>query len=171
VNRVRRLVVPAVTATVALVALLALRPLSTSRALAIWVVIVAAMALLLLVRHSQRNAGGRGRSRFEAALRPRKRPATEPVELLRMQRELELGIAGAGYAHSRLLPLLRGVAASRLGSRHGIELDRSPDAARAVLGDEAWQWLRPDRPEPADRFDPGIPREQAEHLIATVESL
>jgi hypothetical protein len=171
VSLLRRLIVPLVTATVALVALLALRPLSTSRALAIWVVIVAGMALLLLVRHSQRNAGGRGKSRFEAALRPRKRPAADPLELLRMQRELELGIAGAGYAHNRLLPLLRGVAASRLTSRHGIELERRPDAAREVLGDEAWKWLRPDRPEPPDRFDSGVPREQLEHLIATVESL
>ena len=167
----RRLVVPVVAATVALVALLALKPLSTSRALAIWVVIVTGMALLGLVRHSRRQAGGRSTSRFEAALRPRTRAATEPVELLRMQRELELGIAGAGYAHNRLLPLLRGVASSRLTSRHGIELERRPDAARAVLGDEAWQWLRPDRPEPVDRFDPGIPRDQVERLIATVESL
>jgi hypothetical protein len=171
VSRLRRLVVPLVTATVALVALLALRPLSTSRALAIWVVIVAGMALLGLVRHSRREAGGRGTSRFEAALRPRARPAAEPLELLRVERELELGIAGAGYAHSRLLPLLRGVAASRLTTRHGIELERRPDAARAVLGDEAWEWLRPDRPEPPDRFDAGIPRDQVEHLIATVEAL
>lgn len=170
-SRLGRLVVPVVAATVALVALLALRPLSTPRALAIWVVIVTGMALLGLVRHSRRQAGDRSTSRFEAALRPHARAATEPVELLRMQRELELGIAGAGYAHSRLLPLLRGVAASRLTSRHGIELERRPEAARAVLGDEAWNWLRPDRPEPTDRFDPGIPREQVEHLIATVEAL
>jgi hypothetical protein len=134
-------------------------------------VIVAGIALVLLVRHSQRNAGARSASRFEAALRPRQRPAAEPLELLRMQRELELGIAGAGYAHNRLLPLLRGVAASRLTTRHGIELERSPDAARAAIGDEAWKWLRPDRPEPEDRFDRGIPREQLEHVIATVESL
>jgi hypothetical protein len=171
VSLLRRLVVPLLTATVALVALLALRPLSTSRALAIWVVIVTGLALLLLVRHSQRNAVGRGKSSFEAALRPRTRPAAEPVELLRMQRELELGIAGAGYAHSRLLPLLRGVAATRLSSRHGIELERRPDAAREALGEEAWKWLRPDRPEPADRFDRGIPRDQLAHVIATVESL
>ena len=167
----RRLLAPLVTATLALVGLLALRPLSTSRALAIWVVLVAAMALYLLVRHSHRTAGGRGGSRFEAALRPRARAPEQPVELLRMERELELGIAGAGYAHNRLLPLLRSVAASRLTSRHGIELERRPDAARAALGEEAWEWLRPDRPEPDDRFAPGVPREQVEHLIATVESL
>jgi hypothetical protein len=165
---VRRLVVPVLAATVALVILLALKPLSTSRALAIWIVLVTAIALLLLVRHSRHVAGP---SRFEAALRPRAQTSDPPVELLRVQRELELGISGAAHAHSRLLPLLRTVAAARLTSRHGIELERRPDAARALLGDEAWELLRPDRPEPEDRFERGIPRAQVESLIAAVESL
>jgi hypothetical protein len=165
---VRRLVIPALAATVALVILLALKPLSTSRALAIWIVLVTAIALLLLVRHSRHAAGP---SRFEAALRPRTQTTAPPVELLRMQRELELGVSGAAHAHSRLLPLLRTVAAARLTSRHGIELERRPDAARALLGDEAWELLRPDRPEPEDRFAPGIPRSKVESLIAAVESL
>jgi hypothetical protein len=168
VIRPQRLVLPVLTATVALVLLLALKPLSTSRALAIWIVIVAGIALLLLVRHSRHVAGA---SRFEAALRPQDPPSTPPVELLRMERELELGIAGAAHAHRRLLPLLRTVAAARLTSRHGVELERRPDAARALLGDEAWEWLRPDRPEPADRFATGLSRERVESLIAAVESL
>jgi len=169
VRLARRLTLPVVAATATLVVLLALRPLSTSRALGIWVVIVAALALLLLVRHSRSQA--QHAPRFEAALRPREATASEPVELLRMERELELGIASAGSAHHRLLPLLRAAAAARLASRHGVELERRPDAARALLGEEAWELLRPDRPEPQDRFGRGVPRPTVTALIEKVESL
>jgi hypothetical protein len=164
-----RLLVPGLTAAVALVALLAIRPLSNSRALAIWVVLVAAIALLLVVQHSREDRPRAGR--FEAALRARPPAAPQTVELLRVERDLELGIAGAAHAQQRLLPLLRAAAAARLASRHGIELDRRPEAARALLGEHAWEWLRPDRPEPADRFDPGVPREHVAALIERVESL
>ena len=156
-------------ATASLVVLLAVRPLSTSRALGIWVVIVTALALLLLVRRSRATAPHV--SRFDAALQGQTTAASEPVELLRMERELELGIASAGSAHHRLLPLLRAAAAARLASRHGIDLDRRPDAARALLGEEAWEWVRPDRPEPADRFGRGVPRESVTAVIERVESL
>ncbi|HET7353805.1 MAG TPA: hypothetical protein VFJ11_07145 [Gaiellaceae bacterium] len=156
-------------ATVSLTVLLALRPLSTSRALGIWIVIVTALALLLLVRRSRATAPHV--SRFDAALQGWTTAASEPVELLRMERELELGIASAGSAHHRLLPLLRAAAAARLASRHGIDLDRRPDAARALLGEEAWEWVRPDRPEPADRFGRGVPRESVTAVIERVESL
>lgn len=165
----KRLMVPSFAATAALVILLALRPLSTSRALAIWVVMVAALALLLLVEHSREGRGTR--SRFEAALRRPPAATSQPVELLRVERELELGIAGAGNAHRRLLPLLREAAAARLASRHGVELERRPDAARALLGDEVWELLRPDRPEPADRFGPGVPRERVAAVIERIEAL
>jgi hypothetical protein len=166
----RRLAVPVFLASVALVVLLALRPLSTSRALAIWVVLVAALALMVLVRHS-RDDGPQHARRFEASLRKPAPDTSQPVELLRMERELVLGIADASHSHRRLLPLLRAAAAARLAAGHGIELDRRPDAAQARLGDEAWELLRPDRPEPADRHGPGLPREYVEFLIEKVESL
>ena len=155
-------------ATVALVILLAVRPLSTSRALAIWVVLVAAIAMLLLIRHSR---GPRRAHRFEAALRGHEAEDSQPVELLRMERELVLGSADAVYAQRRFLPLLRTAASARLDSRHGIELDRRPEAARALLGEQAWELLRPDRPEPADRHGPGIPHAHVVALIEQIESL
>jgi hypothetical protein len=165
----RRLTMPVLAATAALVLLLAVRPLSTSRALAIWVVLVTAMTLLLLVQHS-RNAPSGG-TRFEGALHRPQATASQPVELLRVERDLELGIAGAGNAHHRLLPTLREAAAARLASRHGVELERRPDAARELLGEDVWELLRPDRPEPADRFDPGVPRDEVAAVIERVESL
>lgn len=167
-----RLAVPTFLATGALVVLLALRPLSTARAFAIWILLLAAIALVELVGDSRRRSGGlRSESRFEDALRARPPQAPQPVELLRMERDLELGIADATHAHRRLLPLLRAAATARLASRHGIDLDRRPDAARALLGEDAWELLRPDRPEPENRHGPGVPRAEVAALVECVESL
>jgi hypothetical protein len=162
---------PAFAAAAALIVLLALPPVSTSRALAIWAVVVAAIALVLLVRHSHESAALQRAPRFEAALRGRPVKPPPPVELMRAERDLELGIAGAAHAHHRLLPVLRAAAIARLATHRGIDLDRRPDVARELLGEDAWDLLRPDRPEPEDRFAPGVSRERVTTLIERVESL
>jgi hypothetical protein len=162
---------PALAAAVAVVVLLSLPKLSTSRALAIWVVLVTALVLLELVRHSREHSGTRRQPRFEQALRARKPAASQAVEFLRMERELVLGVADADHAHRRLLPLLRAAAAARLAARHGFELERRPEAARALLGDEAWELLRPDRPAPEDRHGPGIAQKRIAAVIERVETL
>jgi hypothetical protein len=167
----RQLVALVAVATVALVALLALRPLSTSRAFAIWTLLVAAIALVSLVRLSRGSGGPQRALRFESALRDRPEALSQPVELMRMERELVLGMAEAAHAHRRLLPLLRAAAAARLASRHGIELERRPEAARALLGEDTWELLRPDRPMPTDRHAPGVPEERVVSVIERLESL
>ena len=169
VNR-RRFMRPAALALVVLVALLTVRPISTARALAIWILLVTAVALFELQRGHRDNAS-RQASRFEAALHRPKRPAAEPAQLLRMERELALGVSGAGAAWLRLLPRLRAIAAARLGSQHGIELDRRPDAARAALGDDAWELLRPDLPKPDDWHAPGVARSRVVAVIELLEAL
>ena len=88
-----------------------------------------------------------------------------------MERELVLGIADAEHAQRRLLPLLRSAAAARLAARHGFELERRPEAARDLLGDEVWELLRPDRAEPEDRHGPGVPRDEIAAVIERMESL
>jgi hypothetical protein len=166
-----RLARTSVVAVVALAALLAIHKLSTSRALAIWVVVVAALVLVALVRHSRDHDGQESSRRFEEALRNRKPATSQPEELLRMDRELVLGAADADHAHRRLLPLLRAAASARLAARHGVELERRPESARALLGEDVWELLRPDRPEPEDRHAPGIPRERIAAVIERVEAL
>jgi len=161
----------ATTAAVALIVLLALPSLSTSRALAIWVVVLAGLVLIAVAGHSRERGLSERAARFEEALRPRKPADSEPVELLRMERELLLGIAEADHAHRRLLPLLRAAAAARISSRHGFELERRPEAARALLGDDVWDLLRPDRPPPENRHGPGVPRKRVVAVIERVESL
>jgi hypothetical protein len=161
----------AVVAAVVLVVLLAVPKLSTTHALAIWVVVVAGFVLFVLVRHAREAAGERPSGRFDAALRRGNRAASPPEELVRMERELVLGSADADHAHRRLLPLLRTAASARIAARHGFELERRPDAARALLGAQAWELLRPDRPEPADRHDAGIPQAQIAAVITRIEEL
>jgi hypothetical protein len=94
-----------------------------------------------------------------------------PAELVRTEREITLGNASAGQLHRRLLPMLREAAAARLSAGHNIELQRRPDAARALLGDDTWELLRPDRPEPHDRNGPGIPMSQLRDVISRLERL
>ena len=65
--------------------------------------------------------------------------------------------------HSRLPPHLREIASARLerrGQRPG------PD----TLG-RWWELLRPDRPEPTERFAPGIPEHELRELVADLERI
>jgi hypothetical protein len=167
----RRLIGGLAAATGLLLLLLAVRPLPVERLLAIYVLLLAAIALASLTRVAQPYFERRHPSAFEHALQARDERPARPPELIRTERELTLGVASAGHAHRRLLPLLREAAAARLSSRHGVELERRPQRARELLGDEAWQLLRPDRPEPADRNAPGLPLALVAALVDRVESL
>jgi hypothetical protein len=155
-----------------LILLLSLPEIPTSRALGSWVVFVTAVVLVVLERHT-----GDGRwepkppPRFEQALRRRKPKSAPPEELLRMEREIVLGSADADHAHRRLKPLLRGIASARIAARHGFELERRPEEARALLGEDVWELLRPDRPAPADRDAPGVPRKAIVAAIERIEAL
>ena len=91
-----------------------------------------------------------------------------PAELERLEREVYLSLGSSFYLHHRLRPVLREVAAHRLLLRHGCDLERRPEDAHALLGDAAWSWLRPDRPEPKDRWAPGPPLAE---LTAVVDAL
>ena len=89
-----------------------------------------------------------------------------------MERELELGSRGRGSRAPPAPAAPRGrrrLRASPPGT--AIELERRPEAARALLGEDAWELLRPDRPEPEDRHGPGVPRERVAAVIERVESL
>ena len=141
------------------------------RVVGIWLLCLAALFLLRFVREVRTADAEAFSRRFDTALR---RPSVNvrlPGELVRMERVIGLGVAHANDAHRQLLPLLRTAAAARLASAHGIDLARSPAAARARLGDEAWDLLRPDRQAPEDRYAPGVPHEVVGKLIARVESL
>ncbi len=151
---------------------LAVRPLAVERMLAIYVLALAAFGLATLARIARPAEELRRGSQFERALHPRDERPMRPPELVRTERELTLGMASAGHAQRRLLPLLREAAAAReLLAAHGVELARRPREAEALLGEDAWELLRPDRPEPADRNAPGLPLARVQAVVERLEAL
>lgn len=163
----------ALTATALLALLLGLRPFPAERSFAIWIILLAAILLSDVVRgpRTADRRTARRAARFEEALRPRPVETERPPELERLEREIVLGAGSAAYAYRRLLPRLRAAAAARLAVGHGIGFERRPEAARALLGEHAWELLRPDRPEPKDPNGPGVPRPHIEALVERIEAL
>jgi hypothetical protein len=164
-----RLAVTLTGATLVLGVLLSIRTLPTTRVFAIWVVLLTAIALRELTRSVPRV--GTRNARFEAALHSSATTAPEPSVLPRVEREFRLALAFADYAHRTLIPRLRAAAAARLSMRHGIELERQPDLARELLGEETWDLVRPDRPPPADGLGPGPREDEIAAVMTRLESL
>ena len=153
--------------TVALVVVLGLHPVSTERIAAGYVLALAAIGLGAATRILAAEPWSERGSQFEHVL-SRKRPEqTRPSDLMRIEREITFGTTSAGHLHTRLLPLLREAASARLG----IDFDLHPEPARAALGEETWELLRPDRPEPEDRSAPGLPLRRVRAVVESLERL
>jgi hypothetical protein len=111
------------------------------------VLVAAALALVSLAR-AIKAAGGRPASRFERALaRPGASSPPRVEELQKLETAVVLGLGGEQEYGRRLAPVLREAAAGRLAVRRGLQLERA-DEARAALGAEAWELVRPDRLPP-----------------------
>jgi hypothetical protein len=94
-----------------------------------------------------------------------------PAELERLEREVYLSLGSSFYLHHRLRPLLREIASNRLLLRHGLDPDRRPDEAAKIVGPQAWEWLRPDRQEPRDRWAPGPPMAELSSVVNALERI
>jgi hypothetical protein len=171
VRSIARPLFAAFIATLGFVVALGLRPIPVDRIVVAYVLVIAALAVTTLSRLVRDFPGATARSSFDSALRRDDEPQGRPPELVRVERELGLGMSRAGRLHTHLLPMLREAAAARLAARRGIELERRPEAARAALGDEVWELLRPDRPPPDDPNAPGIPKRRVAALIDALERL
>ena len=68
-------------------------------------------------------------------------------------------------------PLLVRVLATRLADRHGIDLDRRPDAARALVGEDVWWWLDPHRPAERSSQPPGVDERTLARIVDRLEKL
>lgn len=135
------------------------------RDLAIHVYLLFLGALLMLVVISAVGSAlpRSRRSELTRALDERAAPPADVPQLARVEREVTLALGSAYDLHARLLPHLREIAAARLertGRRPG------PD----TLG-RWWELLRPDRPEPQERFAPGIRESDLRALVADLERL
>lgn len=157
-------------ATVGVAIVLGLGVFDAATVAAVYVLVVGAQVLLALTKLAKEEADLEP-SLFEQALRGRRDHLLRPPELVRIERELVLGMESAGHLHVRLIPLLRDAAAARLAAKHRIDLDRRPDAARALLGEETWELLRPDRPEPSDRTARGIAQAKLSAVLDVLERI
>lgn len=108
-------------------------------------------------------------------LRPRAARSSDdrrpPTSLRRLENAAALGVAGAFDLHHRLRPRLRRLAADLVETRRRISLDRDPEAARAALGDTAWELVRGDRPPPADRLARGLPISDLRSVVESLERM
>jgi hypothetical protein len=161
VRGLRLLILP----TLALVAVALFLPGRLELAGRIFALLVCGAALLVLLRALRRIYPP------ETPLRPRPtrmRKARRPASLVQIEHETALGVSGSFGLHFRLRPRLRAIAAGLLMSRRRIRLDEDTALARAALGDETWELLRPDRRPPEDRLGRGVPRAQ---LLRSIDAL
>jgi hypothetical protein len=126
------------------------------RALAIQIYAFGVCGLVLIWLLGRTGAWGGAESAFDQARIVRPHEQEPLAELARVEREVTLGVGTAFDLHYRLRPRVREVAASRLADRRGIDLERRPEAARAVLDEPVWELVRPDRAAPRDHHAPGL---------------
>jgi hypothetical protein len=169
-SRLLRIGAAVLTASAILVALVVLVPSKQSLFVGIYELVLAAIAVGSLVGSFRRfEPEAWMRSPFERV--PEKPEEPQPIaELDRIDRLLVLGAANEFDLHYRLRPLLRQIAAERLYGLHGVDLDRDPDRARTLLGDELWEVVRPDR-KVGRRLGPGLPAAELAGDVARLEQL
>jgi len=129
----------------------------------VYVFLVGALLMLGLVAAAGDSVPRRMRSELDRALSDSVHRDPRIPEVERIEREVTLATASAYDLHFRLLPHLREIAHCRL-ERSG----RSPGPD--TLG-RWWELLRPDRPEPEDRFAPGIKQAELRALVEDLEKM
>jgi len=92
-------------------------------------------------------------------------------------REVELAVAmasskaGGHDLRFRLAPILQEVAVQQLQSRRSVDVERSPGAARELLGDALWELVGAKGPPGNDRGGPGIALEDLAAYVSLLEAL
>jgi hypothetical protein len=159
-----RLVLP----TVVLGFVLAFKPGHAALALRIYALLLAAYALVIAIANLRRELPPATRLRVHVPRRARQQP---PETLERLEQEAILGVSSAFDLHYHLSPRLRSIARDLLAGRRGISLENDGVAARAVVGEEAWDLVRPDRPQPQDRLARGIPPADLSRIVTALERI
>jgi hypothetical protein len=136
----------------------------------VYLLCMGGVLLLALVRVTRTQAPATGAAQFDTALAAMRRPAAESGEPA-LVRDLELSTYSAFHLHARLRPVLREVAAHRLRSRYGVELDAEPARARGLVGTAAWELVRPDRPPPSDRLSTGPTLAELRTVVDELEAI
>lgn len=169
-GRLVRIGVGVIFVTTILLVLVVLLPSRRSLFIGIYELTLAAIAVGALVSSFRSFEPQLGmRSPFERD--PERPEEPQPIaELDRIDRLVVLGGANEFDLHYRLRPLLRQIATERLHDLYGIDLDREPERARPLLGDELWAVVRSDR-EVGRRSWPGLPAAELAGHVARLEQL
>jgi hypothetical protein len=138
----------------------------------IFVIVLGALVIRLLVQAVRVATSAPGPFPFDQALHePPEQEIPRATEPDRIAFEVGASTYRALELHHRFRRRLRRLAADRLTVEHGVDLDADRDAARSLLGEEAWDLLRPDHEPPEDRFGPGMPIEDIRKIVTAVEDL
>ena len=122
------------------------RPAGSSSAVRIYALVLCAAVIVVLLLALRRAYPDETALREPATRAPsdeRRHPS-----LARLEHETALGVAGSFDLHYRLVPRLRALAAGLLELAAERLARGSPDTARALLGEEAWELVRPIAPRP-----------------------
>lgn len=156
--------------TIALVVAVVFAPERKELAIHIWLLVLLGILSLALLR-ATRLAHPTPPSPFTESLRTRSATIDRPSALLRLEREVSMAGSASFDVHFRLRPALVELVEELLSSRRGIDFRREPERAHAVLGDDAWELVRPDRPEPKQRLSAGIDPVILDRVISSLESV
>ena len=162
----RALVLP----TLVLLAVLAFVPGRTELAIRVYALVLCGVALALLVA-AIRRAYPRAAPLRHRTARPGRTTRDAPAMLARLEQEVVLGAAGSFDLHHHLRPRIRTIAAELLTARRRVSLDGDQTAARALLGEDAWELVRKDRPPPEDRLARGIAPDMLDRVVTSLEGL
>jgi hypothetical protein len=164
----RHLVAALFASTVGVVLALVLAGSSHGLALLAYVLFVGALGLAVLA--GRLRAALPEAPRFEGLLARETRPGEPIGQLETIVRTLSGAEWIQAELHYRLRPLVREIAAARLSRRHGVDLDRQPERARALIGEgRVWELVRPEREPPEERHARGWSRAELEELIDELE--
>jgi hypothetical protein len=126
-----------------------------SPALELLTLAIGAVAMVLLLPRAPRQR------------RPSRRPdPPRPADLARVERTVTARVTASGV-HVSVRPLLAEIAAARLSRRRRL----TTAEARALLGDELWEIVRPNRPSPEDPRGPGLSLAELEEITQRLERL
>lgn len=140
-------------------------PGQRARAIDVYVLFLGAVILFALVRVTagERTAPESPLDRVHGE----RRAGERLPELARIEREVFLATAHELRRVRQLNSILHDIARHRLWTRRGIDLDREPDRARGVLGDDAWDVIASDVVTPDD----AVPPKELERLRRVVDTL
>src|SRR5712691_1278308 len=132
---------------------------------------IGGVLLLALVRTTREGGLPTGPSDFDRAFAEMRRPRASDSGELMLVHDVEQSVASAFHLHVRLRPILREIAAHRLWRRFGVDLETEDERARGLIGAEAWELVRPERPPPNDGLAPGPPPSDLRIVVEELERI